>query len=268
MMNMRCFAATGFLFVATAAWAGESMINGSPLEYNRAYRCKGERVIVAHCRDNDDSSYCQVVYPDRPYQNGMQVAPVEMRGDVIAKLNACSQTASAPPTAPAPATAAPGKSTGSYASTGKPPGVGKASWYMMGYDAEDATFFTRARMKRTGSSADGWFTVVYVRPKDVPGAHITAAQYSQRHYLANCAKGTMRLSEAAYLDEDGKLLNGAFIPESQSPFAPPNRDSIDALQFNILCGKPQPLAVPDSVDTDGLGLVFIYHGLLQQDAKK
>src|SRR6185369_8067931 len=95
-MSLKTLAAAGFLFVAAPAWAGESLVGGQALEYNHAYRCKGERIIVAHCRDEDDSSYCQTVYPDRPFVNGMQVAPVEMRGDVVARLSACAQTASAP----------------------------------------------------------------------------------------------------------------------------------------------------------------------------
>src|ERR1044071_2886887 len=95
VMKLKTLAA-GLLFVAPAASAAQSLINGQAVQYNYAYRCKGERVIIAHCRDEQDSSYCQIVYPDRPYVNGMQVAPVERRGEVVAKLNACSQTASAP----------------------------------------------------------------------------------------------------------------------------------------------------------------------------
>ena len=125
MNDLRKLAAGCLVLGPAPALAGESLIGGQPLEYNHAYRCNGERIIVSRCRDNDDSSYCQTVYPDRPYQNGMQVAPVEMRGDVVAKLNACGQAASASaasPKAAAPTTAAPAKVKTAYA--GKPPGVG------------------------------------------------------------------------------------------------------------------------------------------------
>src|SRR5690348_12354077 len=87
--------AAGLLFTAAPA-AAQSLVGGQALQYNHAYRCKGERIVVIRCRDESDSSYCQSVYPDRPYVNGNQVAPVEMRGEIVAKLNACNQVASAP----------------------------------------------------------------------------------------------------------------------------------------------------------------------------
>src|SRR4029078_501211 len=236
MIDLRKLAAGCLLIGAAPALAGESLIDGQPLEYNHAYRCKGERIIVAHCRDNDDSSYCQTVYPDRPFQNGMQVAPVEMRGDVIARLNACGKVVSAPATSSSPA-ASPAKPKTTYA--GKPPGIAKQSWQMLDFDEKSATFFTKARIKRTGNLAEGWFTIVYVQPKDIPNTQLTGVQYNQTRYLANCAKCTDRLAEAAYLDEDGKIISGAMIGEDLSPFVQINKGSERWEQWNVMCGKPQ-----------------------------
>jgi hypothetical protein len=259
MIDLRKLAAGCLVLGAAPALAGESLINGQPLEYNRAYRCNGERIIVAHCRDNDDSSYCQTVYPDRPFQNGMQVAPVEMRGDVVAKLNACGKVASAP--AAPKASAPPGVKT-AYA--GKPPGVGKAGWAMLDFDERSATFFTRANIKHSGNLAEGWFTIVYVKPKDIPGTPLTGIQYNQTRYLANCAKGTDRLAEAAYLGEDGKIISGSMIGEDLSPVVPTNKGSVRWEQWNVLCGKPQETVNQLPLEGRGDLLIYYYHYILKE----
>jgi hypothetical protein len=71
------------------------------LEYNVYYRCNGERVMVTRCRkDSDqpgfpptrpDQDYCQVSYPDRPKRGGLEASGVELRGDLIKKLQACTR---------------------------------------------------------------------------------------------------------------------------------------------------------------------------------
>ena len=53
--------AGSLLFVAPTASVAQSLINGQEVRYNFAYRCKGERVIISHCRDEQDSSYCQIL---------------------------------------------------------------------------------------------------------------------------------------------------------------------------------------------------------------
>jgi len=37
--------------------------------------------------------------------------------------------------------------------------------------------------------------------------------------------------------------------------------------LRILCDKPQELVSDKPIDSDGLGLLFIYTGFLQQDSK-
>jgi hypothetical protein len=263
-MSLKTLAAAGFLFVAAPAWAGESLVGGQALEYNHAYPCKGERIIVAHCRDEDDSSYCQVVYPDRPFVNGNQVAPIEKRGDIVAKLNACSNVASAPTSPAAPA--AKGSSTseaGSYAKTGKPPGVGDAHWLMLGYNEEEATYFTKAQIKRTAGTGEGWFTLVYPKPQEMAG--MPGVQFLQTRLRADCVKGTFTVREGAYFGDDGKLLGGALIDEPEVNRPAPG--SAGEEQLRILCDKPQELVSDKPIDSDGLGLLFIYTGFLQQDSK-
>ena len=259
-MSMKTLAAAGLLFVAAPAWAGESLVGGQALQYNHPYPCKGERIIVAHCRDEDDSSYCQTVYPDRPFVNGNQVAPVEMRGDIVAKLNACSQVASAPSAAaPAP------KGPIAHANTGHPPGVGNGNWYLMDFDAKSATYFTKSRIKRSGANSDGWFTVVYAKPKDIVGTSLKNAQFFQMHYLANCSKGTERLTEGAYLDEDGKVMSSSLITEAESPFAKPKEKTLSAEQFDVLCGKGDNPLAKTPLEGDGSVLVFDYTMMLHEN---
>lgn len=72
------------------------------LEYNVSYLCNGERVVVTRCRkDSDqpgypptppDRDYCQVYYPDRPKHGGFDESAVELRGDLIKKLQACTRS--------------------------------------------------------------------------------------------------------------------------------------------------------------------------------
>ena len=69
------------------------------LRYNVEYTCGGERVTVGRCRRDSDQpgypatpperDYCAVYYPDRPKRNGFMVQTVELRGDVVKKLQAC-----------------------------------------------------------------------------------------------------------------------------------------------------------------------------------
>jgi hypothetical protein len=71
------------------------------LEYNVYYVCNGERVMVTRCRkDSDqpglpptqpDQDYCQVSYPDRPKRGGFEASGVELRGDLIKKLQGCTR---------------------------------------------------------------------------------------------------------------------------------------------------------------------------------
>ena len=69
------------------------------LRQNYDYVCNKERIVVGRCRrDSDDptqprtkdeDNYCSVYYPDRPKRNGFEVQTVELRGDIIKKLEAC-----------------------------------------------------------------------------------------------------------------------------------------------------------------------------------
>ena len=265
MKALRKGAAAGLLFVAAPAWAGTSLINGQPLEYNHAYRCKGERIIVAHCRDEDDSSYCQTVYPDRPFVNGMQVAPVEMRGDVVARLSACAQTASAPAqrTPSAPVTSAASGASAAKAGGGmyktQAPGVGQASWSLLAVTDEMALYFVKARLRRTGTKAEGWFTIVYPELKDLTPA-IKDVQFLQNDFTADCAKGNFAIRAGVYFNEDGDLVTGALLDAKPTR---PTPGTFGQMEFNVLCGKPQKLFVNKVMDMDALGLVFIYKGFLK-----
>ena len=67
------------------------------------------------------------------------------------------------------------------------------------------------------------------------------------------------IREAAYLDEDGKLIHASALNESP---ARPDRGTFADEQLNIICGKPQKLAEPVPLDGDGLLLVFYYQSEL------
>lgn len=69
------------------------------LRRNFRYTCNGETIVISRCRKDSDmpgypptkpeDDYCAVHYPDRPLQNGISVEKVELREDVIKKLEAC-----------------------------------------------------------------------------------------------------------------------------------------------------------------------------------
>jgi tetratricopeptide (TPR) repeat protein len=101
----------GFLLLVIAQITAAHSASAQTFRYNVEYKCNGERIAVGHCRkDSDtpgfpattpDQDYCSVYYPDRPKRGGFTVETVELRGDVIKKLQACgalaaSQLTSAP----------------------------------------------------------------------------------------------------------------------------------------------------------------------------
>lgn len=264
-MRKKTLAAT-LLLAAPAASAAQGLINGQALQYNTAYRCGGERVIVAHCRDDSDTSYCQVVYPDRPFVNGNQVAPIEMRRDIVTKLNACSQSAKAPaqraPTTPARSASSSSRATrnGSGAAyKTRAPGVGQASWSLLAVTDETAVYFVKSQIKRTGAKASGWFTLVYPAPKDMT-ATIKDIQFLQNDFTADCAKGTLAIREGVFFNEEGDLVTGSSL--DAKPMRP-SRGTFGEMEFNVLCGKPQKLFVNKAMDMDSTGLVFIYKGFVK-----
>lgn len=257
----------GLIAVSSPAWA-ESLINGEPLQYNYAYRCNGERIIVARCRDSDDSSFCQMVYPDRPYVNGMQVAPVEQRGDVVAKLDACTRkatsVASSGSSSSSPTAMKARSPTSASGST--PPGLGKASWAMLDMDEDYATYFIAARISRAGGIGSGWFTQVYPAPKDFPGTSIKGVWYNQSHYQADCTKRLLKMTDVAVYDENGKLLESGPMPNPT--WDPVEPDTTGQRKFNILCAKPQPLVVKKSVIGDYNELMANYLKLFEKVLEK
>lgn len=246
MARIGSLAAGALLLLAAPAWAGESLINGQPLRYNHEYRCGGERVVVGHCRSNDDASNCQVYYPDRPFHNGVMVEPVEQRGAIIAKLSACAANASAPTATAGPAPEA----------LPSAPGLGRASWRVLSLDAKAANFYTEKDIRRAGGSAEGWLTQIYSRPRDDASLGLKDVQFAQAHARADCADNAIEYLGVAFYDEDSK-------PIGFSRFRAPAFRSVAsggsaAAQVNVLCGRPQPLA--DEAPLVGTGeYILVYY---------
>jgi tetratricopeptide (TPR) repeat protein len=79
-------------------------VSGQEIQYNFEYTCGHEKVVVGHCRRDDDTpnfprtadadNYCMVYYPERPKRGGFTVQEVELRGDIVKKLEACRAFAS------------------------------------------------------------------------------------------------------------------------------------------------------------------------------
>ena len=87
------------------------------LRYDYHYVCNQERIIVGHCRRDtdqpgmprtkDEDNFCTVYYPDRPKRNGLQVQTVELRSDIIKKLQACGAFQEKRPSLPQVSSGAP-----------------------------------------------------------------------------------------------------------------------------------------------------------------
>lgn len=79
-----------------------SQAEPTTLEYNVYYLCNNERMMVTRCRKDSDqpgfpptqpaNDFCQVYYPDRPKRGGFDASGVELRGDLIKKVQACKRT--------------------------------------------------------------------------------------------------------------------------------------------------------------------------------
>jgi hypothetical protein len=256
----------GLVAVSGPAWAGESLINGEQLQYNHEYHCNGERVVVGHCLNNDDASFCQSFYPDRPYHNGFMVQPVEKRGDIIAKLDACARpkaatiASSSSPVAikaRAPTSAPP-------AAAASAPGLGNTKWSMLDMDPDFATYFPVGGMKRTGTSGSGWFTTVYSEPQNYPSANISGVVFIQGHYQADCTKHMIKTPDLAAYDDDGKVL--ASGPDPNANWAKVEADSAGERKFNILCGKLQPLVSKTPISGDHQDIEMHYFAAIMEAA--
>src|ERR1051325_8818379 len=107
---------TTLLTIRPAAQSGPD----TQLHYKEYYQCGGERFQVDHCRHDDDGpgyqptpperDFCQVFYPDRPKQGGFIVQKVELRSDIVKKLQNCG-TQNSPQTQHAEPSAIPKTST-------------------------------------------------------------------------------------------------------------------------------------------------------------
>lgn len=249
------------LIIASPALAGESLINGEPLQYGHDYHCNGERVEIARCRDNDDASYCQVYYPDRPYHDGMMIQPVEMRGDIIRKLTQCASSGVvAPQQRVVPA---PGQEGG--APLAPAPGLGLAHWFYLMHTGDVASFFTEAGIRRAAPPR-GWFTNVFLMPKDYPQLGLAGVEFQQVRYAANCAAGTTALMQINWYDQDKKLLRGVAFPKPA--FQRPTLGTLGAAQYNIMCSHRQALGDAKPLIGDGDYLFLYVHTIATPESSR
>lgn len=252
------------LFVSGPCWAGESLINGEQLQYNYIYRCAGERVIVGHCYDNDDNSMCQTYYPDRPKYHGYEIMKAEKRGDVVARLEACNRPPSAAEIAAAterlkttfgaPAPDRPAIANG-------PPGLGDAKWSMLDMDDKSAVYFTAAKVRPAGSTGSGWFTTVFIEPRDLPNG-LAGTEFVQSDMEADCSKRLLKMRGIAGFDEEGKLLGGG--PDVAAKWTPFPAGTVWEKEYNLLCGKPQPLLTKAPISGDHETIEMNYYSMMKE----
>lgn len=262
-LRSTCLVALGLL-VAGPALARESLIDGEPLQYNRQYHCNGQRIIVSRCGSTQDSGYCQVYYyPDDPNDNRMLSQPVEMRGDVIAKLAACATQHPPAATRMPNAKPAPASVSGRQAvSPVAPPGLGRASWHVVDSSDEAAIFFSGTWTQDRRKVSRGWFTYVFSKPQNYPDIKLTGVRFTQAFYVTDCSAGRMALVQLDRFGEDLERLHEVAIPQPQ--FDHPESGTIGGALLNIMCGQPQKLAADDAIVGDGYELKELYLDMLDE----
>jgi tetratricopeptide (TPR) repeat protein len=96
------FGVVGILLAARATLMAQPP--DTQLRYRVYYQCNGERLLVDHCRKDDDGkgfgppttpreNYCLVYYPDRPRRHDIMVQAAEPYDDIVKKLQACGALA-------------------------------------------------------------------------------------------------------------------------------------------------------------------------------
>lgn len=109
--------------VVAATFAQSALVQAQAIQFNRAYVCEKERIVVFRCRKDSDmpgfpptrpeEDYCHVEYPDRPLRGGFTQFATVLRSDVIKQLTSCGAFAQAEKEALANATI-PSTADGNY----------------------------------------------------------------------------------------------------------------------------------------------------------
>jgi len=144
-----------FALVATLASATFGQSPDTQLRYRVYYQCNGERVLVDHCRKDDDGmgygpptkpqeNYCLVYYPDQPKRGGFTVQKAELYDDIVKKLQACGALA-----------ASQTKGTSSSGSTSKAY-YDEGSKYYQAKDYSKAIPYFREAVRLRPNDADSW----------------------------------------------------------------------------------------------------------------
>jgi hypothetical protein len=207
---------------------------------------------------------CQSFYPDRPKYHGFEIMKAERRGDIIARLDACYRPPSAAEVAAgterlknaleAPA-AAPAMTT-------PPPGLGNAKWSMLHMDDKSAVYFIAGSIKPTRIIGTGWFTTVFLEPRDDPTDGVSGIEFIQSYTQADCSKRLLKVPELAGFDEDGKMLTSG--PDVSAKWTQFPTGTVWEKEFNLLCGKPQPLLTKGPIPGDHDSIEMNYFTMMKE----
>jgi hypothetical protein len=130
-----------------------------------------------------------------------------------------------------------------------PPGLGKASWYMVNLQGDMAEFYTTRGITRTGTTAKGWITAVHTVPETMGSDSVS---FVQELIEANCTNKTTKVVQAATFDENQQMLKN--IPMTLAASKAPPGSMID-YELKDLCGIKTDLTGSKPMVGDGADLL-------------
>ena len=220
------------------------------LVYGQPHGCNGDRFVVYYCRGDSDTgpyvtnpldNYCSVTYIDRPRRNGFLPETAELRGDILKKLVACSETqvAAAQPGKTAPAPAASGRI--------EVPGTGSkpiALARLPEMKNKSTIFYVDELSRRPTAQADViaiWALWVYPRGKaEWPGV---AAHWVD--YRIDCRANEFELLLMIRLDREAKALGAGKLGVKNSI---PKGTAVDDIA-GVACQRGAALGGPRLTST-------------------
>jgi len=144
------------------------------------------------------------------------------------------------------------------------PGLGDASWSMLYMDDQFAIYFVASGIKKTGATASGWFTTVYLEPQSYPSANLSGVSFIQGRDLADCSKRLLKSPDLAAYDGDGKLLLAG--PDPNASWDKVEAGTAGERKFNILCGKPQALESKAPISGNHSSIMMHYASAMMEAA--
>jgi hypothetical protein len=175
--------------------------------------------------------------------NTDEVAGLQCLADAL-RTDPAQQAPAAPPR-PVPATAS---------ASVRPPGLGSGEWKVLYLNPRSAAFFTDATLRRGSPVGRGWITEVFAEPSTL--GELKGVGVLQVLYVADCTTNALSLHQLAGWGPDRKPLYSAANPSPTAKRVQPG--TTQALELNLLCGRPVELVTDQTIPGDVAHLQDVY----------